>query len=433
MRILQVVHDFLPRHQAGSELYTYHLSQALLQAGHDVQLCFTEYRGGHETGAGDGRVQQFTFDGLTCHEIAFSTFLPTLDSMYEVPAVAAAFRRVLAALRPDVVHFQTLLLFGPSCVEWAVDAGAAVVLTLHDYNLSCLHHGRLQLPDGQLCRGPEPLACARCAQELVNVRVWFARNHWPPDRERWAALGAPMVTRRLERLRAATARVHLAVAPSRFLLEQLADVAVPRALLVHHDYGFPPLRPVPRVPRTGPLRVGFLGTISDYKGVHLLVEAIARLGPAAPVACAIHGDPTWFPDYVARLRERLPPQVQFAGPCPRERIPEVLAALDVLVVPSTWYENSPLTIHEARQAGVPVVTAALGGMAELVQDGRNGRCFVANDAADLARVLGELSADPAQVERLGMDRSGVTTIADDAAWMAARYREILARLACAPQ
>ena len=79
-----------------------------------------------------------------------------------------------------------------------------------------------------------------------------------------------------------------------------------------------------------------------------------------------------------------------------------------------------------------VVAADLGGMAELVQDGRNGRRFRCGDAEDLARVLRELLADPAQLQRLAQDRSGVMTMAEDAAWMEARYREILARLARSP-
>ena len=80
------------------------------------------------------------------------------------------------------------------------------------------------------------------------------------------------------------------------------------------------------------------------------------------------------------------------NPVPHGSIQEVLAGFDVLVVPSTWYENSPLTIHEARQCGVPVIASRLGGMEELVHDGVDGALFAPGDSVDLARVIRSLAA-----------------------------------------
>ena len=76
------------------------------------------------------------------------------------------------------------------------------------------------------------------------------------------------------------------------------------------------------------------------------------------------------------------------------KVQAALAGADLLVVPSIWLENRPLVILEALSMGVPCLVSGSGGMAELVQPGRDGWWFDLGDAADLARVLGERSADP---------------------------------------
>jgi len=61
--------------------------------------------------------------------------------------------------------------------------------------------------------------------------------------------------------------------------------------------------------------------------------------------------------------------------------------LDLLVVPSTWWENSPLTVLEALAAGVPVVGSRTGGLPELIEDGRTGLLVTPGDAAALRTAL----------------------------------------------
>lgn len=71
------------------------------------------------------------------------------------------------------------------------------------------------------------------------------------------------------------------------------------------------------------------------------------------------------------------------------------------MVPSIWLENSPLVIHEAQQARVPVITAAAGGMAEFVQHEVNGLLFHHRDPAALALQMARFVEDPALAVRLG--------------------------------
>ena len=66
-----------------------------------------------------------------------------------------------------------------------------------------------------------------------------------------------------------------------------------------------------------------------------------------------------------------------------------MADVDWVVVPSIWWENSPLVIQEAFLHGRPVICSDIGGMAEKVTDGVNGLHFRVGDPEDLARVIAQ--------------------------------------------
>jgi len=94
--------------------------------------------------------------------------------------------------------------------------------------------------------------------------------------------------------------------------------------------------------------------------------------------------------------------------------PDVFAGMDVLVVPSLWPENSPLVIHEAFMAGVPVVAARTGGIPELIEHGVSGLLYEPRSADELAARLSILLEDRALLRRLATSLPPVRSIAEDA-------------------
>ena len=183
------------------------------------------------------------------------------------------------------------------------------------------------------------------------------------------------------------------------------------------DYGFVPLERGRAREPSRPLRIGYVGTLVWHKGVHLVLDAVRDL-PAAGYELKIFGDPSVFPEYAATLRARaagLP--VQFMGRFSRDRMAEAYSQIDVLVVPSLWLENSPLVIHEAFMAGVPVVGARIGGIPDLVADGRGGLLFDPASPAALAATLRTLIDEPSRVQALARTSPRVKPIDEDArAW-----------------
>jgi glycosyltransferase involved in cell wall biosynthesis len=167
----------------------------------------------------------------------------------------------------------------------------------------------------------------------------------------------------------------------------------------------------------GPLRIGYVGTLVWHKGVHVLLDAVRGL-PSGRYEVKIFGNRDVFPQYVADLRARaqgLP--VRFMGVFDRERVADVYAQIDVLVVPSLWLENSPLVIHEAFMAGIPVVGARTGGIADLVEQGRTGLLYDSTSPVQLRSALRSLIENPEQMAALGghvRSAPRVKAMADDA-------------------
>ena len=94
----------------------------------------------------------------------------------------------------------------------------------------------------------------------------------------------------------------------------------------------------------------------------------------------------------------------------RRDVPEVMAALDVLVLPSIRSEATSQVIPQAFAVGTPVVASTVGGSPELVRDGETGRLVPPGDARALAAAVLELVSDPARARALG--RAGQRLIAD---------------------
>jgi glycosyltransferase involved in cell wall biosynthesis len=176
------------------------------------------------------------------------------------------------------------------------------------------------------------------------------------------------------------------------------------------------------------LRVGYLGQLTPAKGVHLLVEAFRRAHLGERGRLEIWGDPGLEPAYAERLRDMAAgcPQVEFRGRFARGDLATVLEGTNVVAVPSTWYENAPLVIHEAFATHTPVVATRLGGMAEAVTHGIDGLLFERNDVEDLARQLRRLADESGLLSTLAAGSPAVKTVEQEVEELEDTYRGLIA-------
>lgn len=447
LRILHVIHDFLPRSQAGSEIYAHHLCRALLARGHHVTLVCATF----DPSRSHGHVHWRSVDGLPVIEIVNNWICERFEDTYRSPLIGRRLESVLEAVQPEVVHVHNLLNLSFDLPTLARAAGARVVATLHDYTVVCPSGGhRLHQADAHLCQEIEPGRCVRCFGESpYGARAAFGRlagrqqfvagplalaarlahsavprlassvaSHLP----RLPATAAD-VANRLDAARSVFDAVELFVAPSPSIASEFARLGLPPEKMEVSDYGFRARHSrSAQESHGGPLRIGFVGTPVWHKGLHVLIAA-ARLLQPGQFTLTVHGNLTISPEYAASLRNQAPGlPVHFAGPVDHGEAASIYEALDVLVVPSIWLENSPLVVHEAFMAGVPVVGSRIGGLADLIDDGRNGLLVEPADAGALAAALQSLVDTPALLHSLSPASTSVKSIEDDAAEWEARYR-----------
>ena len=203
----------------------------------------------------------------------------------------------------------------------------------------------------------------------------------------------------LERL----AKAHTIVAPTEFLRGVFLKNGVPEHRTRHLAYGVDAGALADEVararPAQRPLTFGFFGTYSPHKGPNVLVEAMARV--KGDCRALLRGRKSDFAEYAAALEAAADQddRITVDGPFAREELAQALAQIDVLVVPSTWHENAPFVVLEARAAGLPVLASRFGGLVEVVDDGVDGELFAPGDATDLALRLQRLFDEPDRLAR----------------------------------
>jgi glycosyltransferase involved in cell wall biosynthesis len=153
-------------------------------------------------------------------------------------------------------------------------------------------------------------------------------------------------------------------------------------------------KPKPQRPAGHRPVIGFIGQIARHKGPDILIEAFRRL-PAGSAELHIYGPADQDPAYMSSLHDLADGgAVNFHGTFQKEKMYVVLEGLDLLVIPSRWYENSPLVLLNALATHTPLVVADVEGMTEFLEEGRNGYSFERGSVNDLERVLNRLLREP---------------------------------------
>jgi glycosyltransferase involved in cell wall biosynthesis len=447
MKIAHVIHAFPPFSRAGSENYCYTLAAEEARR-HEVSVF-------HRIADPERPEYEVTEDRVGSLPVVRTnrTFrdVQSFDGTYRSEPVAAAFGKFLDRVRPDLIHFHHVTCLSTTCVHEAKARGISIVYTLHDFWLLC-PRGQLLRRDLSLCETHTDADCVRCMayqlrlsgghaqmQALSEWAAWLKRFRLPKELYgRLASRPFRNETAAIEQVRTRTAHilemcalVDRFVSPSRFLRERYVEFGIPAEKIAVHDYGFDTggwTRGARGPTAAGPLRVVYLGTWIPSKGVHVLLEAFRELDPARAIL-NVYGYAVPYDgveNYEGQLRQLAghAPHIRFPGAYTSDEVPRMLADADVVVVPSIWYENSPLTIHEAFLAGVPVVTAGHGGMAELVKDQVSGLTFQAGNPASLRRALRRLIENRGLLENLRANIPTVKSIEDNAKELDAIYHAV---------
>lgn len=317
----------------------------------------------------NGRPDEFLFYG--------DNFDYFLQSQRQAEYLYRDFSQFLREQKPDIVHFHHTLRIGMEALRIIRDIlpNARIVYTLHDFIPLCHRDGQmLRTKDDSLCAEATPTRCHECFPDISSgrfkMREQFIQSH--------------------------LALVDAFAAPSKMLAERFVSWGIPREKIHLVANGTPnvPIAPPRSIKRDGIRnRFGFFGQISRYKGTLLLVEAARILldRGITDFSVEIHGNIALQPqEYQDRFHEAVAAcdgVVNHCGCYENKELPGLIAGMDWVVMPSIWWENSPLVINEALHHGRPVICSHIGGMAEKIQDGVNGLHFRTGNAQALANVM----------------------------------------------
>lgn len=393
MKILHVVHQFAPHFVGGTELYTAGLAAEQIKLGHTVAVFVP---------TPDEPVAEKTFlkrdvDGIPLFQVPVGprsgagVFKDTLASS---GAIADGFEQVLADFRPDVVHIQHLMGLPIRAIDAALKrTKVKFVVTLHDFWWVCANAQRLTNYDQTLCDGPGVghLNCGRCAAARGGRFGGMAPAF------------APLMGWRNRLLRPLLQRADEVFAATRFVADwhqQKANLpqtisVVPLGIDLDQFTAVQSKQPDLNNKK---LNLLYVGGLSRQKGVHVIVQAVSRLGDE--IQLNIMGDETKFTDYVATLKENAAPNIRFMGKQSAPNIAQAMATADMLLIPALWYETFALVLSEAFALNLPVMVSDIGAMAERVTDGLNGIKVKPGDVTAWEKAIRTVAADKSVLQSL---------------------------------
>jgi glycosyltransferase involved in cell wall biosynthesis len=433
-----VPYTYFPDASGGTEVYVRGLAQRFAARGYSCAVA-----------APAEASSEYVNDGVTVYRYATDR-RPRLDLAYGVPDEIAAegFRAILQKLRPRIVHLHArTAAVSELQVDAARDAGSGVVFTYHTPTASCAR-GTMMLFGKQPCDGViERRRCTTCGLEALGVPKPLSHlaaavpGALGARAAAFAGNGKVLSPLRIPGLIAAggknfhdfIGKVDHVVAVCQWVKTVLERNGVPAEKITLSRQGMSQsASPPPKAARgaSEPLRIAYFGRIDRAKGPDLLASAL-QLIPGDNVRIDIFGirqsaapdrNYDWLATQVQQDRRLcLHPAVA------PDRVIGIMAGYDLIAIPSRGLETGPLVALEAFAAGVPVLGANLGGIAELVRDGVDGVLVTPNDAAAWAATIGKLAENRNMIETL---RAGIVpprTMDAAADEMAELYARILPR------
>jgi glycosyltransferase involved in cell wall biosynthesis len=411
MHIVYLTHQFFPRHIGGVEVYTLGLARHAISAGHQVTII--TYHESESANSADFGSHHTSYEGLPVIEIHYNLSTADRPARYEYnnSFTAIILKTILKELRPDLAHVMHGMKLSASALQTCDTLQIPFVVSLADFWFICPRHTLMKW-DGSLCNGPvHPLYCVRCVQDLHG----FAKHpHILRD--------LPDLAGRNRFIKQSLLKAKRIIALSEFQKQMYVKNGIPsqRVEVIQHGLDQPPVKFEAHVPQK-PYRIGYIGSLVEHKGVHILLSALARI-PHVEVTCDIYGamNTSPFVERICQLAEG-DTRIRFMETFDSSEMPKVMRSFDILAVPSVWYENEPLVVKSALQAGVPVLCNDIGSLPNMVTHGKTGWLVAERTVAAWVTAIQDAIE---QLPTLNMRPLQMKTIEENANEMLAIYTEI---------
>lgn len=268
------------------------------------------------------------------------------------------FSYFLKATRPGIIHLHHCVHLGYELLDIIKNTlpDVKIYFTLHEFIPICHNDGQMLKTNGQLCHRADYESCALCFPKKSVGDFWQRKRRF------------------LHYFR----NVDMFISPSRFLRDRYVEWGIPEDKIEVLENGLRDIAPVP--PRAldagGRNRYGFFGQITPFKGLPVLLEALALLTrqERSRLVLEVHGanldkQKKNYRANIERYRKQFEKEscLRWMGQYAASDVGGRMGGIDWFVIPSIWWENSPVTIQEAFAVQRPVLASRLGGMAEKVR------------------------------------------------------------------
>lgn len=428
MNILMITNGWPPESLGGVEIYVRRLALELGRS-HKVRVFCREADPSRQDYI--TRSQEDSSVHVTRVNYNFGD-LSDFAGTYFIRPMGEVFKNYLAESgRPDVVHVHHLGALGHSLVDVLDKQGVPVVLTQHDFALTCPRGQRIR-DDYSICETLSVDSCLECLKPQCQ-------GH---------RSGASKLYRYLFRKQAGRDFLHdfwtssekianqtrLILSPSGHHAKRLEADGFPggKILIMPYGYDHEPFQKHHRGKIGLARKFGYLGSLIPSKGVHLLIQAFGLLVkdvPDAPLELHLFGPaPNYHgsSDYPSILKQMASEnRVIFHGPYKQDDLPGIMQNLDALVMPSLWWESHGMVIREAKLAGLPVIVSDHGAIGEAITDGVNGLKVRPGDKAHLRDKMKILATTHGLADAIASNPLEIKTILQDAKDHEALYQSLL--------
>ncbi len=412
-KILFVCHDFPPYRYAGAQLYAFHLAQELIRLGNDVSVFYPINRSNlNGSNADVYSLLEGQYEGIRVFQVVVDDMSEDArlnpQFSFNNEEINRVFRGLLREQNFDLVHYHLLFRLGNGLPGVTRAMGIPTVSTLHDYWLLC-PMGHMINTYAQVCSGPEtPKKCAACLAGVPEPSAPREIVNYSQDR--------------IETNRIAHTQIDRVLAPSQFIADTHSRYGFPVDDI--HPLGWLPVQTQNRKPVGDKIIFGYCGQIVYRKGLDIFLRGLMEQ-ENNNWELHIYGrshEEQYF-DSILRSADTIP-NIHYLGEYTPEDLPRIFSSIDMAVIPSRR-ENYPLTLLEALSAKLPVIISNVGGVPEMMTNGKEGFIFENENVDQLSTIIRNILSNPSIVQSMKNQISPIKTISDDAVEMAKIYGEII--------
>ncbi len=360
MRILQVNKFHYPR--GGADKYYLDLGSALEQSGHEVAYFSMRHPKNKPCNYEKYFVSRISFNegGLRDKLLAPGRMIYSLEAKRK-------FKKLISDFKPEIIHIHNIYhQISPSILDVARKNKIPVVMHLHDYKLICPNYQLFA--HGQICEDCKPNHYFACVKKRCFKNSFFK-----------SALAALEMTIHHRWLKIYYRSINTFIAPSAFMKAKVVEFGwlADNIKVILNPFSSALKDVAGEAPTSDYLL--YFGRLSPEKGLKTLVEAAALTKSEIKFAGSGSEESN-----LRVLAESKNVKAEFLGFKEGRELKEIILGAKAIVLPSIWYENMPLSLLEALSLGKPVIASEIGGMPEMITNGKNGWLFKSGDAQDLA-------------------------------------------------